>query len=71
MYKLTQKIKDLIQSDTTLQGKLADKAGKSVFTILRWLRDDDQKLTMLSLLNVIREHANISKKDSMLEEIAA
>lgn len=66
MYKLRKDIKQLIKDDATLQGKLADTANKSVFTILRWIKDDNQKLTMLSMLNVIREHAGIGKKDSLI-----
>lgn len=68
MYKLRQDIKDLINSDSELQGKLAKQAKKSVQTILRWIKEDDEKITMLSLLNIVREHARLPKRDSLLLE---
>lgn len=69
MYQLKQNIKELIAADPILQGKLASQADKSVFTIQKWIREDDQKITMLSMLNVIREHCNLDKKVLLTEEM--
>mgnify|MGYP006266457053 CR=1 FL=1 len=50
-----------IQETPELQGRLAAATGKSVATILRWCRESDSRLTMLSVLIAIREYLQLPK----------
>lgn len=67
--RLKQEYRDEILSNPELQGKVAAACGKSVNTIYRWCRENAQQLTMLSVLNAIREFKNLNKEVSLTEEI--
>lgn len=60
---------DQIKTDEALVGKIARATGKSFQTIKRWAADNDEKLTMLSALNAIREYLKLAKSVSLTEEV--
>ena len=67
---LTQKALTKIGKNGTLKGRLADAMGKSMFTIHRWIKDNDPMLTTATALQIIREETGMSD-DEILEPVKA
>lgn len=67
--RLKQEYREDILGNAELQGKVAGAAGKAVNTIYRWCRDNDQRLTMLSVLNAIREFKKLGKDIALTEHV--
>jgi hypothetical protein len=64
--KLTKKAKAAINKSTRLKNLLAVEFDCSVFTIKRWLDDDDVRLTAPSATNIIKKETEL-KDDQILE----
>lgn len=68
--QLKKQYGELILADTKLLGAVASAAGRSVDTIQRWVGNKDEKLTMFSVLNAIREYLKLAKSVQLTEEVA-
>jgi hypothetical protein len=66
---LKLEIIETIKKEPVLFGAVADMLGKSVFTLITLLRNNDPVLTQASVLRVLRNHLNIKKDIELLEEI--
>lgn len=64
--KLTKKAKTAINKSTRLKNLLAVEFDCSVFTIKRWLDDDDVRLTAPSATAIIKRETDLS--DSQILE---
>lgn len=67
--RLKEEYRDEILANPELQGKVASASMKSVATINRWCKDNAQQLTMLSVLNAIREYKKLSKDVSLTAHV--
>lgn len=67
--RLKEEYREEILGNPELQGKVAGACGKSVNTIYRWCRENAQQLTMLSVLNAIREFKKLGKEISLTEHV--
>lgn len=59
--KLKPEYIKLIQDNPALHGAIAQKVNKSFKTIERWCDSNDDRLTMLSVLDCIRQFAGLNK----------
>ena len=59
--KLKPEYIKLIQDNPALHGAIAQKVNKSLKTIERWCDSNDDRLTMLSVLDCIRQYKGLSK----------
>lgn len=67
--QLKKQYGELIKADTKLLGTVASAAGRSVDTIQRWVDNKDEKLTMFSVLNAIREYLKLAKSVTLTEDV--
>lgn len=67
--KLKQEYAEAIKGDPELQGKIAKAVNRSVVAINRWVRTDDEKLTMTTVLNVIKAHMSLKKEVVLTETV--
>lgn len=67
--RLKEEYRDEILANPELQGKVAGACGKSVATINRWSKDNAQQLTMLSVLNAIRDFKKLGKDIALTEHV--
>lgn len=70
MLKLKQTYIDIAKSDEQMQGAMAKACGRSFQSIKRWLETDDEKLTMFSVLEAIRNYLKLAKSVQLTEEVA-
>jgi hypothetical protein len=68
--QLKKQYGELILADTKLLGTVASAAGRSVDTIQRWVINKDEKLTMFTVLNAIREYLKLAKSVTLTEDVA-
>lgn len=68
--RLKEEYREAILSSPELQGKVAGASMKSVATIYRWCKENAEQLTMLSVLNAIREYKKLGKDVSLTEQIS-
>lgn len=61
--KLTDKAKKVINKNTKLKNLLAIEFECSVFTIKRWMDDDDVRLTAPSATTIIKEETGLTNKE--------
>lgn len=66
--KLTDKAKDTIIKNTRLKNLLAIEFECSVFTIKRWVDEDDVRLTAPSATTIIKEETGLTIKQ-ILESV--
>ena len=59
--KLKPEYIKLIQDNPALHGAIAQKVNKSLKTIERWCDSNDDRLTMLSVLDCIRQYKGLAK----------
>jgi hypothetical protein len=62
-------ILDKIKTDPVLFGAVASALGVSPFTMPRIVKRNDEKLTQIVVLSVIKKHLGISKDSDLLEEM--
>lgn len=67
--RLKEEYREEILANPELQGKVAGASIKSVATINRWCKDNAEQLTMLSVLNAIREYKKLGKDVSLTEQV--
>lgn len=67
--RLKATYRELILSDAALQGKVAAATNKSFITIYRWCKSNAPELTMLSVINTIKEHQQLSKTAELTEMV--
>ena len=67
--RLKQEIKQQIKDDVSLQGKLASYSNKSIETLKRWIRTDDEQLTNLGLLLIIKNYNNEEDINQLCEPV--
>lgn len=58
--KLKKSILERIKSDQYLKSEIVRATGKSYATVLRWLANNDEMLTLFCVLILIREHYALS-----------
>lgn len=68
MNKLKITYSKQILKDPELQGAIAKATGRSVQTIERWARSNDEKLSMLSSVNAIRKYLQLPESENLLME---
>jgi hypothetical protein len=57
--KLLPQFIEAIKTMPALQGKIAACTGKSNATIYRWAKENDSRLTMLTVLHTIRQYLEL------------
>jgi hypothetical protein len=65
--RLKPKFIRVIQDNPALQGVIAQRAGKSNATIMRWCKQNAAELTMLSVLLSIRDFLQLPKGTALTE----
>jgi hypothetical protein len=69
--KLKTEVKQWIKDDQELQLKIAKAFfKKNIVTVQRWLRSDNQMLTTSMVLEIIREHKGMNKKEELTEVVS-
>lgn len=58
-----------IEDNPALMGVIAQVTNKSISTIERWCASNDSRLTMLSVINSVRDYLKLSKDSSITEHI--
>lgn len=58
--KLKKEVLKKIQNSRGIMGRLCAETGKTFPTILRWVENNDEGLTLASSLKVIREELNLT-----------
>lgn len=66
--KLTDKAKKIINKNTRLKNLLAIEFECSVFTIKRWMDDDDVRLTAPSATAIIKKETGLTDKQILEAE---
>jgi hypothetical protein len=66
--KLTDKAKKVINKNTRLKNLLAIEFECSVFTIKRWMDDDDVRLTAPSATAIIKKETELTDKQILEAE---
>lgn len=56
-----------IQDNPALLGTIAQKLGRNISTIERWLRDNDEKLTMLTVMSCVRDFLKLEASEQLTE----
>lgn len=59
--RLKEEFVTAIKANPQLMGTIAQKLNKSTKTIERWCTTNDEKLTMLTVINCIREFKGLPK----------
>lgn len=65
--KIKANILEQIAESNKLKGRLQGELNKSSFTILKWIRENDDNLTKASALKIIGEELGLTN-DEILEE---
>lgn len=60
---------ETIKPDTRLKTLLALELGKSVYTITKWLNDNDDNLTKAAALKVIRDYTGLTDQQILETEL--
>lgn len=68
-FQLLPEWKQEVYTNPALVGVVALKSGKSIDTIKRWCRNNDERLTMSSILEAIKDFKGLPKKTSLIEEV--
>lgn len=63
---LKSEIIGTIKTDPVLFGAIAEVLGKSVFTLITILRNNDPVLTQASVLRIIKKRLNVFKDSALL-----
>lgn len=58
--KLKKSILERIKKDPHIKSEIVRVTGKSYATVLRWLANNDEMLTLFCVLSLIREHYALS-----------
>lgn len=61
--KLSRKVLEILLGSKAIQGKIADLTDKSFITIQRWIEANDDELTKLEVLNLIKKETGLSDKE--------
>ena len=61
--KLKQAAIDRIKVNTRIKNLLALALDRSVYTVTRWIEDNDDNLTKAAALKIIREETGLSDED--------
>jgi hypothetical protein len=67
--KLKEKYRIQVETDQELQGKIAKACGVSIQAPLRWAKENNDKLTLISAIRAIKEYNRISASDDITETI--
>lgn len=67
--RITQKALKEIKSDTRIKTLLALELNKSVYTITRWIEDNDDNLTKAAALKVIRKETGLKDREILEAEV--
>lgn len=67
--RVKEEYRNEILDNQEFQGKVASSCGKSVATVIRWCKENAQQLTMLSVLNAIREFKKLGKDTQLTEHV--
>jgi hypothetical protein len=71
LQKLKSEVKQWIKDDQELQLKIAKVfSKKNIVTVQRWLKSDNVILTHPMVLEIIREHKNLKKKEELTEVVS-
>lgn len=58
--KLKKSILERVKNDQYLKSEIVRATGKSYATVLRWLANNDEMLTIFCVLSLIKEHYALS-----------
>ena len=67
--QLKKQYRDIIKADSLLLGMIATATNKSIHTIIRWVDINDERLTMTSVINQVREKLKLPKSVVLTEEV--
>lgn len=68
---LKAEVKQWIKDDQELQLKIAKAFfKKNIVTVRRWLKSDNKILTIQMVLDIIREHKGLNKKEELTEVVS-
>lgn len=66
---LATELKGRVRKDDDLLLKIAKANGVRVDTVKRWLRKDDETLTLSKNLDIIRDAYGLSKDEQLTQEV--
>ncbi len=66
---LAAELKGRVRKDDDLLLKIAKANGVRVDTVKRWLRKDDETLTLSKNLDIIRDAYGLSKDEQLTQEV--
>jgi len=67
---LTETALQLIKANHKLRSRLAIASGRTEYTIVRWVDNNDDNLTKAALLQVIREETGLTDQEILKEQAA-
>lgn len=67
--RLKKKYRDAILSDPTLHGLVASAANKSFNTVFRWCKNNSEDLTMIAVLNTVKQHLGLKSTEMLVEDV--
>jgi hypothetical protein len=68
---LSARAKNLLLPNRMIKQKIADAMGLDYFTIHRWIREDDEKITQGAAMKVIREETGLTDELLLTERVSA
>lgn len=60
---LAKKVLKMVDENNTLKGKLADGLDKSLQTIDRWIRNNDERLTTSKALSIMESELEMTQEE--------
>lgn len=64
---LSNKAKDALRSSQTIQGKIADALARTIYSVSRWIEDDNKMLETETSIRIIREETGLTDSEILIE----
>jgi hypothetical protein len=68
---LSKKAIEALKASESMKGRIAEALGRSVYTVNRWMYDNDVMLTTATALQIIREETGLTDDEILQKESAA
>lgn len=68
---LTKKVLEILNDNPKVKTRLAAALDKSIYTIQKYIKDNDDELTKAAALDVIEEVTGMSREEILTEKAAA